>query len=249
MADPNVALPPDAGTQQIAATQTQREETLPTHAQVPIQEVPQGGQQAAPTEEERQSTREWLRSLGVIAGDVATREQPRVERQQEVRQQEQAPQQTRRLAPETEEVLTLLREGDDARFVEGIVDLTRKRITGEMQKVERDAAFGQKINEFVTINAPDVPLVVFWALAERAERTFPGEVDKQIDWAIQAGRTAMGAHAALANERGQAIRTNQEQSDTLDGTPTRQRRRGAREAEPKATSFVEELLAARAKYE
>jgi hypothetical protein len=240
MADPQDALPPDAGTQQVADA---------TPQQAPSPPVLQAPEIAQPTEEERQSTREWLRSLGVVAGDVATREQPRMEREQERVAPPQQAQPTRRMSPDTEEVLSLLREGDDARFVEGIVDMTRRRISGEMQKVERDAAFGQKINEYVTNTAPDVPLVVFWALAERAERTFPGEVDKQIDWAIKAGRTAMGAHQALASERGQAIRQNQEQSETLDGTPTRQRRRGAREPEPRTTSFVEELLAARAKYE
>ena len=127
--------------------------------------------------------------------------------------------------------------------------LSRKRVLGDLTRTERDAAFGQKINEFVSINAPDVPLVVFWSFAERAERTYPTDVAQQIDAAISWGRAAMNQHNQFNEGRSQAIRQNVDQSETLDGTPTRQRRRGGRESEGKTTTFVEELLAARAKYE
>jgi hypothetical protein len=196
-------------------------------------------------EQERQSTREWLRSLGVVAGEVATREAPRVERQAErVRQPEST-----RPVRDTDEVLALLREGDDAKFVEGVVNLSRKRVKEDLDRTERDAQFGNQINRFVSINAPDVPLVVFWSFAEEAERRFPTEVDKQIDFAIAAGRAAMENHQTATKEREGSIRATQEQSDTLDGTPTRQRRRGGSPAQERTTTFVEELLAARAKYE
>lgn len=232
---PGEKLPPDQPNAAAAATTV---EVKPQVEEKPGLE--------AEAEAERQSTKEWLRSLGVVAGDVATREAPRVEREAARRE---APAERVNRGRDTDEVLNLLREGDDERFIEGVVDLSRKRVLGELTRTERDAAFGQKINEYVHNTAPDVPLVVFWSFAERAERTYPTDVAQQIDAAISWGRAAMSQHNEMTNGREQAIRQTQEQSDTLDGTPTRQRRRGGREQEGKTTTFVEELLAARAKYE
>ena len=241
MPDPKDALPPGQADQDAAAISAAAAAAAASPA-TKTEERP-----TIPTDEERQSTKEWLRSLGIVAGEVATREQPRVEREAE-RREAVRPERVER-GRDTDEVLNLLREGDDERFIEGIVDLSRKRVLGEMTRTERDAAFGNEVNKFVKANAPDVPLVVFWSFAERAERMFPMEVDKQIDWAIGAGRAAMESHNAENGERVQLIRQTQEQSDTLNGTPTRQRRRGARESQERPSTFVEELLAARSKYD
>lgn len=241
MPDPKDSLPPDQAAQDAAAVAAAAAAAASGTEKAPV----------IPTEEERQSTKDWLRSLGILAGEVATREQPRAEREAERRDApaERRPAERVDRGRDTDEVLNLLKEGDDERFIEGIVDLSRKRVFNEMNRTERDAAFGNQVNQYVKTNAPDVPLVVFWAFADRAERMFPTEVDKQIDWAIGAGRAAMESHNAESGERVSEIRRTQEQSETLDGAPTRQRRRGGRESQERPSTFVEELLAARSKYD
>lgn len=232
---PESVLPPDNAT----AEAQRAEQTTPSTPGTPAPDVAAA--------EERQSTREWLRSLGMVAGDVAARETQLIEREEAPPQRQERPE--RSVPRDTAEVLNLLREGDDAQFVEGVVNLSKKRIMDDMSRTERDAIFGQKINQYVATNAPDVPLVVFWAFAEQAERNYPRAVDKQIDWAIEAGRAAMEHHNAQTQGREQTIRRTQEQAETLDGAPTRQRRRGGVQSQERTSTFVEELLAARAKYE
>lgn len=231
-------LPPD-----------QQEAPKPVVQQTPPAETPKP-EETPKTQE--QSTREWLQSLGIMAADVATREQPRVEREAppmpEPPREREAPV-AARPRRDIDDVKELLKTGDDERFIEGVVDLSRKRVMSEIERTQRDAAFGEQVSQYVARTAPDVPLVVFWAFGERAERMYPGQPDKQIDWAIQAGRQAMEAHQTRDASRNAAIRESQDQSDTLDGTPARPRRRGAREQESRQTTFVEELLEAQKRFE
>jgi hypothetical protein len=145
----------------------------------------------------------------------------------------------------------LLHEGNDTRFIETLLTTAEqraaRRVSFEQEALSRNQNFGQQVNQFVATHAPDLPPIAFWAFADEAEKRYPGQVDRQIDFAIKAGRQAMAQHNGQQTQRAGANRANLERSDTLDnGTPARRRRGAAVEPEE---SFVDTLRNFQAKFQ
>jgi hypothetical protein len=152
---------------------------------------------------------------------------------------------------DVEALRQLLHEGNDARFIETLLSTAEsraaRRVSFEQEVYNRNYSFGQQVNQFVATHAPDLPAIAFWAFADEAERLYPGQVDRQIDFAIKMGRQAMAAHTGQQTQRASANKTNLERSDTLDnGTPARRRRGGEVEREE---TFVEALRNFQAKFQ
>jgi hypothetical protein len=192
-----------------------------------------------------QDTRAWLQRVG----GVGTPEAPTVAypRAPTPAYRQPAPPEP---TQDVEQLRQLLHEGNDTRFIESLLTTAEqraaRRVSFDQNVQQRNYNFGQEVNKFVAIHAPDLPPVVFWAFADEAERRYPGQVDMQIDFAINMGRQAMQSHTAQQGQRAGANRANLDRSDTLDnGSPTRRRRGGETEREE---SFVETLTNFRNKF-
>lgn len=198
------------------------------------------------SEEERlASTREWLRSVGMAVQDVRPRETSRVVVPQDEGGRANRPEPgTRMLPPDVEQLQHVLKQGDDAQFIEGVLQAASGRTARAFAIQERDKNLGMQINEYVAQTSPELPLVVFWAFAGEAEARFPGELDRQINWAMQQATAAMEAHNATIADRTRIRDTSAQESETLDGSPMggrSRRRRGGAEEEPDE-SMVETIL-------
>jgi hypothetical protein len=198
-----------------------------------------------------EETRAWLERVG----GIGTQETPTTAypRQRPVAQPPAPPQPLPdAVTDDVESLRRLLHEGNDVKFIETLLltaeQRAARRVNFEQTATQRNHAFGQEVNQFIALHAPDLPPIAFWAFADEAEKRFPGEVDRQIDFAIQMGRRAMAAHNGQRDQRAGANRANLDRSDTLDnGTPAR-RRRGA-PAEEKEESFVDALRNFQAKFQ
>lgn len=218
----------------------------PTGGPVRVGAAEADAEVARQNEEDRlASTREWLKSVGMAMQDVRPREAARVVVPQDEGGRANRPEPgTRMLPPDVEELQHVLKQGDDAQFIEGVLQAASGRTARAFALQERDRNLGLQINEYVAQTSPELPLVVFWAFAGEAEARFPGELDRQINWAMQQASAAMEHHNASIADRTRIRDTAAQESETLDGTPMggrSRRRRGGAEEEPDE-SMVETIL-------
>src|SRR5262245_37257748 len=130
-------------------------QTEPEEKPIPLPAPPTKPAEPAEPEPEKKDveqfkTREWLRSIGVALRDV-----PPVREPARIQEPERVPQRIERPTSDVEVMQNLLREGDDARFIEGMFEGAERRIMGKLQRQNRDADLGMKIDAYVGKVAPE----------------------------------------------------------------------------------------------